>query len=306
MAHSEDQIALAAEYALGTLDASERAQVEALMSADEDFAALVRAWEFRLGALNQMVGPVEPRAEVWDRIKTAIGHVTSSDVIPPDVTPSDAASSMPPQAAPVPPRAPRDPAAAEAARPIVVEDTANVNFLADRARRWRNLAAAASAIAAILVALIAAGLLRPDLLPAALRPRAQVAEVKTPAAASSAQYVAVLQKDGGSPAFILTVDGATRDFTIRRVGDTAPDPGKSFELWMISDQLSQPRSLGVIGSGDFTARAVLASYNSSIVDHATYAVTMEQEGGSPDGVPHSAPVYTGRLIETVPAATPAK
>jgi anti-sigma-K factor RskA len=326
MAHSEDQIALAAEYALGTLDASERAQVEALMSADADFAALVRAWEFRLGALNQMVGLVEPRAEVWDRIKSAIGQVTpskvttsrvtssevtSSDVTVSDVTPSgvaasDAASSMSPQAAPAPSHAARDPAAADLARPIVVEDTANVISLAARARRWRNLAAAASAIAAALAALIATGLSRPDLLPTALRPRAEVAEVKTPPAASSAQYVAVLQKAGGSPAFILTVDGTTRDFTIRRVGDTAPDPGKSFELWMISDQLPQPRSLGVIGSGDFTARAVPASYDSSIVDHATYAVTMEQEGGSPDGVPHSAPIYTGKLIETVPATAPAK
>lgn len=301
MAHSEDQIALAAEYALGTLDASERTQVEALMSADADFAALVRAWEFRLGALNQMVGLVEPRAEVWDRIKSAIGQVTASDV-----TASDAASSMSPQAAPAPSQVRRDPAAAEVTPPIAVEDTANVISLGARARRWRNLAAAASAIAAALVALIATGLLRPDLLPVGLRPRAQLAEVKTPPAASSAQYVAVLQKDGGSPAFILTVDGATRDFTIRRVGDTAPDPGKSFELWMISDQLPQPRSLGVIGSGDFTARAAPASYDSSIVEHATYAVTMEQEGGSPDGVPHSAPIYTGRLIETVPATAPAK
>jgi anti-sigma-K factor RskA len=311
MAHSEDQIALAAEYALGTLDASERTQVEALMSADADFAALVRAWEFRLGALNQMVGLVEPRAEVWDRIKSAIGQaapsdVTASDVTPSDAPASDAALSMSPQGAPAPTQVPRDPAAAEVAPPIVVEDTANVISLAARARRWRNLAAAASAIAAALVALIATGLLRPDLLPVGLRPRAQVAEVKTPPAASSAQYVAVLQKDGGSPAFILTVDGATRDFTIRRVGDTAPDPGKSFELWMISDQLPQPRSLGVIGSGDFTARAVPASYDSSIVEHASYAVTMEQEGGSPDGVPHSAPIYTGRLIETVPATAPAK
>ena len=296
MAHSEDQIALAAEYALGTLDASERAQVEAMISADEDFAALVRAWELKLGALNQMVGLVEPRAEVWDRIKAAIGHIR----------PSDAALSISAQAEPAPTQPSRDPIAAEAARPVVVEDTANVIRLSARVRRWRNLSAAASAIAASLAALIAIGLVRPDLLPATLRPRSQVAEVKTPAAASSAQYVAVLQKDGGLPAFILTVDGATRDFTIRRVGDTAPDPGKSFELWMISDRLPQPRSLGVIGSGDFTARAVLASYDSGIVDGATYAVTMEQEGGSPDGIPHSAPIYTGRLIETVPAKTPAK
>ena len=34
MAYSEDHIALAAEYALGTLDAEERAQVEAMMSVD--------------------------------------------------------------------------------------------------------------------------------------------------------------------------------------------------------------------------------------------------------------------------------
>src|ERR1700716_1518581 len=73
MAYSEDHIALAAEYALGTLDAEERAQVEAMMSVDKDFTAMVQAWEYRLGVLNQMVGSVEPRAEVWDRIKTAAG-----------------------------------------------------------------------------------------------------------------------------------------------------------------------------------------------------------------------------------------
>src|SRR5665213_1143031 len=74
MAYSEDHIALAAEYALGTLDADERAQVEAMMSVDKDFTAMVEAWEHKLGVLNQMVGSVEPRPEVWDRIKAAVGH----------------------------------------------------------------------------------------------------------------------------------------------------------------------------------------------------------------------------------------
>jgi len=73
MAYSEDHIALAAEYALGTLDADERAQVENMMSIDKDFTAMVQAWEFRLGVLNQMVGSVEPSPQVWDRIKTATG-----------------------------------------------------------------------------------------------------------------------------------------------------------------------------------------------------------------------------------------
>ena len=73
MAYSEDHIALAAEYALGTLDADERAQVETMMSVDKDFTAMVQAWEHKLGVLNQMVGSVEPRPEVWDKIRTAAG-----------------------------------------------------------------------------------------------------------------------------------------------------------------------------------------------------------------------------------------
>ena len=76
MAYSEDHIALAAEYALGTLDAGERAQVETMMAVDTEFTAIVRAWEYRLGALNQMVGSVEPRPIVWENIKAAIGHST--------------------------------------------------------------------------------------------------------------------------------------------------------------------------------------------------------------------------------------
>ena len=130
-------------------------------------------------------------------------------------------------------------------------------------------------------------------------------EVKSPAlpASPSAQYVAVLQRDGGAPAFILTVDAASKNFTVRKVG-ADPEPGKSFELWLISDKLPQPRSLGVIGGSEFTARPVLASYDTSMINAATYAVTVEQAGGAPDGKPHSAPVYAGKLIETVPASAP--
>jgi anti-sigma-K factor RskA len=285
MAYSEDHIALAAEYALGTLDADERAQVEAMMSVDKDFTAMVRAWEYRLGVLNQMVGSVEPRPEVWDRIKSAAGlSEPQAPLLLPDAPP-----------AVVP----------HLAEPAAVADTANVIRLSARARRWRNVATATTAIAAALVAMIAVGVYRPDLLPDGLRPkpRTQVVEVKTPPApaAPSAQYVAVLQGQGGSPAFILTVDGATRNFTVRKVG-AAAEPGKSFELWLISDKLPRPRSLGVIGGGDFTARPVLTSYDADTVKNATYAVTVEQAGGSPDGNPHSAPVFTGKLIETVPAA----
>ncbi len=284
MAFSEDDIALAAEYALGTLDADERAEAETRMSVDKDFAAMVEAWQHKLGVLNQMVGSVEPRPELWNKIKTAIGLSEAQAALMLPATP---------------------PAASEVVEPAAMADTSNVVRLSAQARRWRNVATFATAIAAALIAMIGIGVYQPDLLPEAIRPkpRTQVVEVKTPSAPTprSAQYVAVLQKDGGSPAFILTVDGATRNFTVRKVGASA-EPGKSFELWLISDKLQRPRSLGVIGNGDFTARPVLASYDNDVINNATYAVTVEQAGGSPDGVPHSAPVFTGKLIETVQPA----
>jgi anti-sigma-K factor RskA len=199
------------------------------------------------------------------------------------------------------------PVAAEIAEPVAVVDNSNVIRLAARARRWRNVASFTTAIAACLVGMISLQIYQPDLLPEGIRPKPlkQLVEVKSPAApAASAQYVAVLQKDGSSPAFILTVDGATKNFTVRRVGASA-EPGKSFELWLISDKLPRPRSLGVIDSSNFTARPVLASYDADTINAATYAITVEQAGGSPDGKPTSAPIFAGKLIETVPPAASA-
>ena len=111
--------------------------------------------------------------------------------------------------------------------------------------------------------------------------------------------------DGGAPAFILTVDAATRNFTVRKVGAT-PEAGKSYELWIVSDKLQRPRSLGVIGSNDFTARPILAGYDSEIVNQATFAVSVEPPGGSPSGAPTGPVVFSGKLIETVPPSTPAR
>jgi anti-sigma-K factor RskA len=293
MDYSEDHIALAAEYALGTLNAEERLQVETMMAVDKDFTAMVQAWEYRLGVLNQMVGSVEPREEVWQRIRDATGL----------------AEPQAPIVLPERPLAPPTPIqASEPARePLATVDNSNVIHLAGlRARRWRRVASAMTGIAAVLAAVIGVQLFQPDLLPPGLRPkpRTQIVKVESPPAAAlpSAQYVALLQGQAGGPAFILTVDGASKNFTLRKVGASAADPGKSFELWLISDKLPKPRSLGVIANGDFTIRPTLSGYDAELVNGATYAVTVEQAGGSPDGNPHSSPIFTGKLIETVPQA----
>ena len=297
MADSEDHTALAAEYALGTLDAGERAQVEALISSDADFAALVEAWTLKLAPLNQMVGSVEPPAAVWDRIKAAIGmsDTTAASIAVADQpssvgSRSTSAESLPSTEAPV-------------AEPGLSPESMRVVRFAKQTYVWKRLAGLSMAVAASLLAIIGAQLYQPDLLPSTLRPavRIRTVEVQAPPAATPAQYVAVLQKDGNSPAFILTVDAASKNFTVRRVA-APPEPGRSYELWLVSDKLQKPRSLGVIGSKEFTTRQELSAYDSAIVNQATYAVTIEPEGGSPTGVATGPIVFTGKLIENVPTA----
>ena len=99
------------------------------------------------------------------------------------------------------------------APPAPVADNSNVIRLEGRVKRWRTIASAVGALAAALLVTLSLQIFQPDALPGGLRPapRIQTVEVKTPAAplTAAAQYVALLQGQGGGPAFILTVDGAT-------------------------------------------------------------------------------------------------
>lgn len=286
MAQSEDDIVLAAEFALGTLAADERAQAETRMAVDADFRRAVVDWESQFGTLNQMVGSIEPRPEVWQRIRDAVGIKSAQSPLNSPSNERTAAVVM----TPTPGRS-------------------NVIAFESRVGPWRAIALSASAIAAALIALLAVQTYRPELvpwMPKGAQPATQVAQAPTPAAVATppaAQYVALLQKDNNAPAFIMTVNARTKSFTIRRLGD-APEAGKSLELWIVSDKLQRPRSLGLIGTGEFTTRPLLASYDTEIVNKATYAVTLEPEGGAPNGVATGPIVYAGKLVEAVPAPPP--
>jgi anti-sigma-K factor RskA len=277
MTSDEEQEALAAEYALGTLDAGEREQAELLIVDDPRFAALVRFWERRLGELNVMVDPVEPSADIWARIRERMGGMPPTGEI----------------------RLP------ELARPAPGVPPSNVVHLSRRLGRWRGLAAAASALAATLALFVAAWEFAPNMLPLKLRPPEReiirTVTVEVPAK-ESPRLVAVLQKDAGGPAFLITVDTAQRTLTMRRVA-AQPEPGKSYELWLVSDKFPAPRSLGVAESGEFTQRALQASYDPDTVNNATYAVSLEPEGGSPTGAPTGPVLFTGKLVEATPPAS---
>ena len=146
-----------------------------------------------------------------------------------------------------------------------------------RVGRWRAAAIAASAIAASLLLSIG------------------VREASRPNTASGT-LVAVLQKDAASPAFLLTVDVDKRVMTVRPVA-AKQQPGKSYELWIVHDSLKAPRSLGVVADEPFTVRPTLAAYKPDVVEQATFAVTLEPEGGSPSGAPTGPILFAGKLIQ---------
>jgi anti-sigma-K factor RskA len=160
--------------------------------------------------------------------------------------------------------------------------------LTQRLNRWRTATAAIGALAATLMMFVALQEFTPDILPSALRP-------KVPAA----RLIAVLQRDETAPAFLLTVDTAARTMTVRRVA-AGIEPGYSYELWMVSPRLGAPRSLGIVGNDEFTQRPLLASYDPDTINSATYAVSLEPEGGSRTGAPTGPVLWTGRLVEATP------
>lgn len=347
MNYSEDHIALAAEYALGTLDADERALVETMMIVDHGFMEVVDAWDRKLSPLHQMVAPIEPPPHLWDNISATLGLGKKIEPVA-EPEPDIVAQPQEPQSLAAPemakPETPPDQfdyskitsqpvddstdvtaamdqvisdkaadqaasdreTVAQAAPEIVAEPVAaqseNVVPLTDRRRSGAAFGWIMTAIAASLAGVVWLQAHRPDILPENLRvkPKIQVVEVPAPAAPLPAQFVAVLQQNAAAPAFILTVDTATKNFTVRRVGATL-EAGKSYELWLVSDKLQRPRSLGVIGGSDFTIRPSLSAYDNDTINRATYAVTIEPEGGSPTGVATGPIVYTGKLVESVPA-----
>jgi hypothetical protein len=84
----EDTDLLAAEFVLGTLDSQERANAQALLRGDHGFIAMVRIWERRFGELHLMVEPVEPDAEIFQRIRAKIIKLAPSEPAPVDLKPA--------------------------------------------------------------------------------------------------------------------------------------------------------------------------------------------------------------------------
>jgi anti-sigma-K factor RskA len=155
----------------------------------------------------------------------------------------------------------------------------NVVDLQRSVTRWRRAAVGASALAASL-ALFA--VFRDQVLPA--KPQT---------------FVAAFVKNDELPQFMLTVDLAARELTIRPIGADKLQ-GKTYQLWITSEQIGPPRSLGVLddGSGPMQRKS-LDTYDRGQLQTATFGVSIEQAGGSPTGRP-SAGALHAKLVPTTP------
>jgi anti-sigma-K factor RskA len=231
MSERDDIDGLAAEYVLGTLDASERTQVAARRQREHHLDAAIADWERRLAPMADDIPAVEAPAGLFAKIEKQLA--------------SPAGGSQ------------------------VVD-------LRRRLRRWRTVAAVASAMAASLLVVIG------------------LREAARPPTLSN--FVAVFQKDDVSPAFLLTVDLQTRMLSVRMVAAEKPQD-KSYQLWIVADPTTGPQSLGLIEDGSEITRRVLAAYDPAVVQKATFGVSLEPVGGSPTGKP-TGPALHAKLIPT--------
>lgn len=230
MSEADDIDMLAAEYALGTLPANERAAVARRAQTDASLAAAIEAWGLRLAPLAETIPERAVPAGLLEKIEARIAAGGGSNVV----------------------------------------------SIERRLRRWRATAIATSAIAASLLLFVG------------------VREFFPPAGDKT--LVAVLQKDAQSPAFLVSVDLDKRQLTIRAVA-AKPEPGKSYELWLVHDDLKTPRSLGLIGDKPVTVGPSLTSYSPSVIEDATLAVSLEPPGGSPTGAPTGPVLWSGKLLQ---------
>ena len=335
--YDDDHDALAAEYVLGTLSAAEREQAVQLLAQDAGFAKTVRLWEHRLGELNVMVEAIEPPSDVWERIKTGIDGTerrnqaasealelagTQSEPVDAALSPASPQieTSSEPSFQTVPDLlADRAQSSADStasdlassgsaaesddrlARSTTPQSTTGVQTASPEQNvgRWRAFAIGASAVAALLAAYIAVAQLAPGLILLGGQPQITTGTLK-PAAVP--QLVAVLQQEPTAPAFLVMFDPKQRSITIRRL-TTAPDSGRSYELWLNSNKLSKPASLGPVGNSEVTTRPIPQNIDVETMRSATYSVSLEPANGSATSAPSGPTLFKGRMIEAMPGSS---
>ena len=71
---------------------------------------------------------------------------------------------------------------------------------------------------------------------------------------------------------------------------------KSYQLWIAPQPGAAPQPLGVLANDASEVKATLAAYEPSVINNATFGISLEPPGGSPTGQP-TGPVIHAKLLE---------
>jgi anti-sigma-K factor RskA len=161
----------------------------------------------------------------------------------------------------------------------VISLKAREQQLMKRGNRWRNATAAMTAMAASLAGLVTIREQYHNDMPT--------------------QFVAVLQSGEDKPAFLMTVDTRTHNCVITAV--KAPKQAdKSYQVWMVHDKMPKPKSLGVMSEGEMNVMPMAPGPETDLFMNASFAVSLEPEGGSPSDGPTGPVLFSGKLIQATP------
>jgi anti-sigma-K factor RskA len=172
---------------------------------------------------------------------------------------------------------------------IAAPRSAEVVFLRRHAKRWRGIAATATAIAACLG--LAVGWFLYERI---VEPPLLVAELYRAAGTSTADEIM-------HPAFVVSVDLNACAITARPV-TAQPRPGRNYQLWIMRQGVPAPESLGVLSSPEPLTAPCPGPIAAATLLNATLAVSQEPDGGSTTGTPTGPLAFLGKLMAVDRAA----
>ncbi|CAN8139940.1 Anti-sigma-K factor RskA [uncultured Thiomicrorhabdus sp.] len=107
------------------------------------------------------------------------------------------------------------------------------------------------------------------------------------------QHLAVLINDDKQAGWLLKYHQGTQRIHVQTLQALRLDHQRTYELWIIADGVEQPQSLGLMPEvGEYELK--LTEQQMMLVAKVKkFAVSIEPAGGSPTGLPTSAPVYLG-------------
>ena len=162
---------------------------------------------------------------------------------------------------------------------------------------WRATTAVAAAAA---IAVVVIGRVPQAPAPAPVPPQVAVQPVAVPAPVAeeaAAKPVTTLLHEDGTPGWLASVDVARGNVLMVPIPAPADGQGRVPELWLIPAG-EAPVSLGLVSIDKSHTVSVPAAIRRALAVGSTLAITLEPEGGAPQGVP-TGPVIVKGDIRTI-------